>query len=93
MTTPTALPDPAASGSVSVALELAELRRSVDVGNATVQGQLALLVQRTDQTDRRMEDHESRLDALERNRWPLPSIAALCGVAGLAVAAWQATGR
>ncbi|MDX3069114.1 hypothetical protein PV518_44455 [Streptomyces sp. ND04-05B] len=74
-------------------LELAELRRSVDVGNATTQGQLALLVQRGDQTDRRMEDHEQRLDALERNRWPLPAVASVTSLCALGVAVWQAFGR
>lgn len=28
-------------------------------------------------------DHEARLRALERSKWPLPSIAALAGVAGV----------
>jgi predicted nucleic acid-binding Zn-ribbon protein len=31
-------------------------------------------------------DHEKRLRALERNRWPLPSLAALLALASLAVA-------
>ncbi|WP_431784312.1 hypothetical protein [Streptomyces chumphonensis] len=30
-----------------------------------------------------MQDHETRLRALERGRWPLPSLAALVGVAAL----------
>ncbi|GAA2915970.1 hypothetical protein GCM10020221_09710 [Streptomyces thioluteus] len=46
-------------------------------------GSLALLVQRSDQTDRQLADHEERLDALERTRWPLASIAALTALAGL----------
>lgn len=29
-------------------------------------------------------DHETRLRSLERGRWPLPTIAALAGVAGTA---------
>ncbi|MGW2514545.1 hypothetical protein ACWC0A_35245 [Streptomyces scopuliridis] len=29
-------------------------------------------------------DHESRLRTLERARWPLPTVAALAGVAGTA---------
>jgi hypothetical protein len=77
----------------SVALELAELRRTMEVGFAHQTGQLALLVQRGDQTDKKLDEHEQRLDALERNRWPLPSIAAVCGTAGLGVALWQAVGR
>lgn len=79
--------------STSIVLELAEIRRSVDVGNATTQGQLALLVQRGDQTDKAVDDHEKRLDALERNRWPLPAVAALTGLSALGVAVWQAVGR
>ncbi|MBP5930203.1 hypothetical protein F3K39_19245 [Streptomyces sp. LBUM 1479] len=79
--------------STSIALELAELRRAVDVGNATTQGQLALLVQRTDQTDQKLADHEQRLDTLERNRWPLPTVTALTALGALSVAVWQATGH
>lgn len=79
--------------STSIALELAELRRAVDVGNATTQGQLALLVQRTDQTDQKLADHEQRLDTLERNRWPLPAVTALTALGALGVAVWQATGH
>ncbi|MEU4066568.1 hypothetical protein AB0F25_30015 [Streptomyces wedmorensis] len=69
-----------------VALELERLRATVETGFAKVDGSLALLVQRSDQTDARLADHEQRLDALEKNRWPLPSIGALAGVAGLALA-------
>ncbi|MGD6762032.1 hypothetical protein ACOKM5_24165 [Streptomyces sp. BH097] len=32
---------------------------------------------------------DSRLDTLERNRWPLPSVAALVGVTGLGLSLWQ----
>ncbi|WSQ62839.1 hypothetical protein OG507_20890 [Streptomyces sp. NBC_01217] len=76
-------------------------------GFATVNGSLALLAQRGDQTDRRLVDVETRLDTLERGeterqkhataalaelqraRWPLPSLAALVGVVGLALTLWQ----
>ncbi|MET8399565.1 hypothetical protein [Streptomyces sp900116325] len=58
-------------------------------GFATVNGSLALLAQRGDQTDRRLEEHERRLDAVERARWPLPSVAALVGVSGLVVSLWR----
>ncbi|MFB7171075.1 hypothetical protein ACFCYM_09670 [Streptomyces sp. NPDC056254] len=71
------------SESQHVATEIAELRRSVDVGFARVDGSLALLVQRSDQTDKAIADHETRLDGLERNRWPLPTIAALAGLGSL----------
>lgn len=82
-----------ADPSMSVELALADLRRSVDVGNATTQGKLDLIVQRADQTDRQLEDHENRLDALERNRWPLPAITAVTSVAAIGLTIWQATGH
>jgi hypothetical protein len=77
----------------SVALELAEIRRSVEVGFTEQRGQLALLVQRGEQTDKKLDDHENRLDALEKARWPLPSVAVLVALGSLGVALWQAAGR
>lgn len=73
-----------------VAQELAELRRELQVGFAEQRGQLALLVQRGDQADKTLADHEARLDALEKSRWPLPSLAALVSLAALGMALWQA---
>ncbi|GAA2395911.1 hypothetical protein GCM10010420_21820 [Streptomyces glaucosporus] len=83
----------AATETEGVALELERLRRSVDVGFATTRGDLALLLQRADQTDKTLDDHESRLDALERARWPLPSLAAATSCAALALTLWQSLGR
>jgi hypothetical protein len=77
----------------SVALELAEIRRSVEVGFTEQRGQLALLVQRGTQVDKSLDDHERRLDALERSRWPLPSIAALVAAGSMGLTVWQAAGR
>jgi len=79
--------------STSVALELAELRRTMEVGFTRVDGQLALLVQRTEQTDKTLNEHDTRITALERNRWPLPAVAALTAVGALAVSLWQAIGQ
>lgn len=81
-------PDPSA-----VALELERLRGVVEVGFARTDGSLALLVQRSDQTDRALADHEQRLDALERARWPLPSVLALVAVVGLALSLWDMLAR
>ncbi|MER7912511.1 MULTISPECIES: hypothetical protein [unclassified Streptomyces] len=78
---------------VAVALELERLRGTLEAGFARVDGSLALLVQRSDQTDKQLADHESRLDALERTRWPLASIAALTASAGVLVAVWELTAR
>ncbi|MPY64884.1 hypothetical protein FNH08_49395 [Streptomyces spongiae] len=77
-----------------VVLELERLRRAVDVGFATTRGDLALLLQRADQTDKTLSEHEERLDTLERARWPLPSLAAVISCAALAVTLWSvASGR
>ncbi|MFI2426495.1 hypothetical protein ACH5A7_20765 [Streptomyces sp. NPDC018955] len=40
-----------------------------------------------------VSDHESRLRALERARWPLPSVAVLTAMGSLGVAVWTAAGR
>ncbi|MGW4728836.1 hypothetical protein ACWEQC_06595 [Streptomyces shenzhenensis] len=65
----------------------------MEVGFTEQRGQLALLVQRGDQTDKTLDDHEKRLDTLERSRWPLPAVAAVTSVGALAVTVWQAIGR
>ncbi|MFG2963595.1 hypothetical protein ACGFZS_09925 [Streptomyces sp. NPDC048288] len=65
----------------------------MEVGFTEQRGQLALLVQRGDQTDKQLADLEKRMDAMERSKWPLPSIAALTGVGALVVTLWQATAR
>ncbi|WP_329219266.1 hypothetical protein [Streptomyces microflavus] len=80
---------PTPSDPAAVAVELEKLRGTMETGFATVNGSLALVAQRTDQTDRILTDHEQRLDALERARWPLPSIAALVAVIGLTLTLWQ----
>ena len=63
-----------------VALALAELRATVEVGFARIDGQLALLVQRSDQTDKALEELEERVSALEKARWPLPTVAVLTSI-------------
>ncbi|MFJ2772450.1 hypothetical protein [Streptomyces sp. NPDC087300] len=73
--------------------ELAELRRSQDVGLTRVDGRLALLTQHDEQTAKNVEALETRVAALEHTRWPLPTIIALASVAALAVAVWQALGH
>ena len=77
----------------AVALELERLRGAVETGLARVDGRLELLVQRSNQTDRRMDDHEVRLDVVERGRWPLASVSALAAVAVVGVAVWEGLAR
>ncbi|MER7046790.1 hypothetical protein [Streptomyces jumonjinensis] len=84
---------PDESEQVAVAVELERLNGTLQAGFARVDGALALLVQRSDQTDKQLADMESRLDALERARWPLASIAALTASVGLMLAVWELAGR
>ncbi|MFC8584236.1 hypothetical protein ACFUGD_06725 [Streptomyces sp. NPDC057217] len=84
---------PTPSDPAAVAVELEKLRGTMAEGFAKVDGSLALLVQRHDQTDRQLADHESRLDTLERSRWPLPSLAAVVAVGGLVLSLWQLAAR
>ncbi|MFJ5307488.1 hypothetical protein [Streptomyces sp. NPDC088350] len=73
-----------------VALALAELRATVEVGFARIDGQLALLVQRSDQTDKALEGLEQRVSSLETRRWPLATLTVLVAVAGLALGVFGA---
>ncbi|AQS70495.1 hypothetical protein [Streptomyces pactum] len=73
--------------------ELAELRRRLDVAYARVEGGLALLSHRTEETAKELEDLNTRLTALEHARWPLPSVAVVTAVGALVVAVWQALGH
>ncbi|TLQ46943.1 hypothetical protein [Streptomyces marianii] len=72
--------------------EYAELRRSLDVGLARIDGHLALLAQRHDRIDRDLDDLAARVVTLEHTRWPLPAVAALTALGALAAAVWQAAG-
>lgn len=46
-------------------------------------GELKGAVQRTSEAHKTVEDHETRLRALERNRWPLPALAVLISLGSL----------
>ncbi|MBO1331729.1 hypothetical protein [Streptomyces sp. VRA16 Mangrove soil] len=73
--------------------ELAELRRVFEVGLTRIDGELALLAHRDDQTVKDHDELNARITALEHTRWPLPTVAALAAVGAVAVAVWQALGR
>lgn len=79
--------------AASVILELERIRRSVDVGFATTRGDLALLLQRADQADKVLGEHEERLEALERTRWPLPSLTVVVSCTALGLTLWEASSR
>ncbi|MFF3502685.1 hypothetical protein [Streptomyces sp. NPDC003247] len=73
--------------------ELAELRRRLDVAYARVEGGLALLTHRTEETAKEIDELNTRIVTLEHARWPLPSIAAVTAVGALVLTVWQAFGR
>lgn len=54
------------SESTQVILELERLRGTLETGFARVDGALALLVQRSDQTDRTLDKQGSDLEGLEK---------------------------
>ncbi|MFE9451351.1 hypothetical protein [Streptomyces sp. NPDC006739] len=70
--------------------ELAELRRRLDVAYARVEGGLALLSHRTEETAKELDELNTRMISLEHARWPLPSVAALTALGALVVTIWQA---
>ncbi|MFJ5262869.1 hypothetical protein ACIQAC_20625 [Streptomyces sp. NPDC088387] len=69
--------------------ELAELRRRLDVAYTRVEGGLALLSHRTEETAKELDELNSRIATLEHTRWPLPSIAVIAALGALVVTAWQ----
>ncbi|MFB7593468.1 hypothetical protein [Streptomyces sp. NPDC056160] len=73
--------------------DLAELRRRLDVAYARVEGGLALLNHRTEETAKELDELSARLVTVEHSRWPLPTVSALAAVGALVVALWQALGR
>lgn len=90
--------------STQVAVELERIRGTLNEGFATLNGRLDMSLQRTTQlesdlkdlttrTDRDVTGLDQRIDALERARWPLPSLAALVGLAGLTIALVQLLGK
>lgn len=56
-------------------------------------GELKGAISKTVEMNRQVEDHEQRLRAMERSRWPLPSLAALLSCGALATAVFQAVGK
>ena len=54
-----------------IALALAELRNALEVGLARIDGQLALIAQRSEQTDKAVRELEERVAALVQTggRW------------------------
>lgn len=67
-----------------VAVELERLRGAVDTGFATLNGRLDVSLQRTASVESDIAELKTDVESLKRSRWPLPAVAAVCGVAGAA---------
>lgn len=76
-----------------VVVELERLRGAVDTGFATLNGRLDVALQRTTTAESDIADLERRIAALERGRWPLPSLAAVVALAGLLVSIYGTLAR
>lgn len=83
--------------TVTVAVELAELRGEIRTGLADIKGSLAVLVERTARTDADVKqlktDAEADIsalradvEALKRARWPLPALGVLAALGAVVVA-------
>jgi hypothetical protein len=80
-------PPPESTGSL--ALEIERLRSTVNTGFARIEGALALLVQRSDQTDRTLAEQreeqdrqDTRISRLERWMWLAIGVSTALGTVG-----------
>jgi septal ring factor EnvC (AmiA/AmiB activator) len=64
--------------------------RSLSDGVTRVETKLDGIAQGLTDVGKDVSDHETRIRALERSRWPLPSLAALVSLGALALALFQA---
>ncbi|MFD8318587.1 hypothetical protein [Kitasatospora purpeofusca] len=71
------------------AAQMYEEVRRVGDGLIRLEAKLDALGAADRDVDTRLGDHEARIRRLEAGRWPLPTIAALTGVAGLGAAVVQ----
>ncbi|MFF0290843.1 hypothetical protein OG763_14215 [Streptomyces sp. NBC_01230] len=60
------------------------MRGEIRTGFAELNGRLDLALQRTEGAESDIGELKDRVAALERNRWPIPAIAAVTGVVGAA---------
>ncbi len=83
-------PDPGVV--ISSAQMYQELRALAD-GVTRVEAKLDAIGQGLSDLSKDVADHETRIRALERARWPLPTIGVLAGVAGAATGAFSLFAR
>lgn len=72
----------------AVAVALADLRGSVDTGFAKLNGRLDVALTRTGAAERKLDDLERRVTAVEAKVWRIAAIASAVGAGG-ASGIWQ----
>lgn len=73
---------PVTIGAREIYDQLIQTDRKVD----KIDGKVEQIDGKVDGVVAEVADHENRIRSLERNRWPLPSLAALFGFASLVIA-------
>lgn len=69
--------------------ELSALKRAMEVGFATINGRFDVFEEQIKNVKATQERHEDELKETAQRRWPLPVLAALGSLGGIAsVAAW-----
>lgn len=69
--------------------ELAKLQRAMEVGFAKLDGRFDVVDERLKSLTATQQRHEEELNETRARRWPLPVLAALGGLGGIAsIAAW-----
>lgn len=79
---------PDAGVYISTAQMYQEMRSLHDALNR-IDAKLDALAQRDQAASEMLTDHETRLRQLERARWPLPSLAAVVGLAALILTLYE----
>lgn len=68
---------------------IGDVQRALEVGFARLDGRFDVVDERLKALTKTQERHEKELDETRSRRWPLPVLAALGGLGGIAsVAAW-----
>ncbi|MFE6868293.1 hypothetical protein ACFVFS_17225 [Kitasatospora sp. NPDC057692] len=71
---------------LEVAVKLEQIRGTMETGFATLNGRLDVALTRTTQVESEVAQLRAEVEALKRSRWPLPTIAVLASLAGVAIA-------
>lgn len=76
-----------------IAVAIERLDGKVELGVATLRGDLRLVAQGLETTVKRLDDVEEDVEQLKNRRFPLPVIGGMCGVAAVVLTGFQMTGK